>query len=105
MSVSSRFMGVLAVLFLAGSLLPAASGARPGDLVPEFGVDGLSATTPDPAGREAPSDMERLPNGSMLVAGSTGSGSSALLVKYRPDGSADPDFGDQGRIRNDGRGW
>jgi len=103
--VSSRFLVFLAVCFLGGVLLPDGSLARPGDPVESFGTDGLAVTTPDPAGREAPAGLERLPDGSLLAAGSAASGDGSLLIKYRPDGSIDSSFGDQGKVRGSGPGW
>jgi uncharacterized delta-60 repeat protein len=96
---------VLATAVLAGTVaaLPASSAyaAQAGFPDPTFGVDGLVATAFEGARSSAASAVAVQRDGRIVVAGvTTGPDdvSRLALVRYRPDGSLDPSFGDGGRV-------
>ncbi|MEA2825963.1 MAG: hypothetical protein QOG43_402, partial [Actinomycetota bacterium] len=69
---------------------------------PTFGTDARTFT--DLPGYEAPSAIVVLPDGGLLVAGSTSDGS--FLARYLPDGQPDPAYGTAGVVLDTlGTGW
>ncbi|HEX8086063.1 MAG TPA: delta-60 repeat domain-containing protein [Solirubrobacteraceae bacterium] len=75
----------------------------PGFLVARFGADGRVAgvaRTPFPQGAAVASDVVALADGSAIAVGSAAPGGDAewALVRYGPDGTLDPAFGDGGRV-------
>ncbi len=77
--------------------------AGEGDLDPSFGIGGKSST--DITGQlldDAVGDIALLPDGRILVAGTTSSGfpseRDAAVVLFRTDGSVDDSFGQRGRV-------
>jgi uncharacterized delta-60 repeat protein len=90
-----RSIALLVVLGLAGTL-PGAAGAAPGDLDPSFGNGGV-VTTSFGVGAEAYA-AAILPNGKIVVAGST---NTFALARYLPDGALDPVFHGDGKVTTD----
>ena len=78
-----------------------------GALVDDFGVGGV-VTTAAP-GTPAVEDLGVLPEGRIVALGSAAVGvdvqnTGFLVVRYLPDGSLDPSFGEDGRVTVDFRG-
>lgn len=68
---------------------------KQGTLDPLFGEEGVTRT--DSRGtRNAASGMALLPDGKLLLAGTTTPHRVGLLARYRKDGRLDPEFGDSG---------
>lgn len=73
-----------------------------GELDPKFGEGGVRRT--DFGGIETGHAIALLPGGTIIVGGRavTGEdGADLALAAYRPDGSLEPSFGRQGRVRTD----
>jgi uncharacterized delta-60 repeat protein len=100
----------IAVLAMASSAaLSTPSAASPGDLDPSFGVRGVAIAHLDT--RTTGRLVTAQPDGSILAAGVTGSAlqcshvgciwpnSEAVIVRFSPDGSRDPGFGEGGVAR------
>ena len=86
-------------LLAALALLLTASGAhaQAGALDPSFGDGGIVLT--DPGGNGIAFDLAVLPSGEIVVAGRAGN--DIALVRYAPDGSLDPAFGEGGIVTTD----
>jgi uncharacterized delta-60 repeat protein len=84
---------------LAVALAPAAS-AVPGALDPSFSADGQTTTR---FGQDVAVGAVAAQGRRILVAGTsvTPSGQDGAIVRYRADGSRDPSFGRNGRVRLD----
>jgi uncharacterized delta-60 repeat protein len=99
---------------LAGLLLlPLQLGALgAGDLDSSFGGDGIVTTNFETNDDESSHDnayaLALQPDGKIVVAGSSGfdntDDSRFALARYLPNGTLDPTFGDQGRVRTDFNG-
>ncbi|MFC9298645.1 calcium-binding protein [Streptomyces sp. NPDC057010] len=85
--------------------VPGAALAAPGDLDPTFGEGGVVIT--DLIYYEYTNDMVLQPDGKILTVGSQSpaeggeNGSDFSLVRYNPNGSPDPGFGDGGAVTTD----
>ena len=71
---------------------------RAGDLDPAFNAGGTVTTDFAGAG-DAAAGVAIQPDGRIVVAG--GSGTDFGLIRYRPDGTLDQDFGTDGRVSTD----
>lgn len=78
------------------TIMALASGAfgAAGDLDLSFDGDGIALT--EVAGQDDANAIVATPDGGLVAAGEANF--SAALVRYRPDGSLDPDFGDAGHV-------
>ncbi|HEX2087760.1 MAG TPA: hypothetical protein VHF89_18895, partial [Solirubrobacteraceae bacterium] len=107
-AADGRFERYDAVAALAdgGALVAGAADLPDGDqgfLLARFAPDGgvaRATATPFPGGVATAHALLALPDGSAIVAGSAGGGAAAdwALARYRPDGTLDPSFGDDGRV-------
>ncbi|GAA2146878.1 hypothetical protein GCM10009844_23520 [Nocardioides koreensis] len=79
----------------AGDAFGLVAYRRDGSPDPGFGTGG-AVTTDVTAGPDQVLDLRRRPDGSILAAGTAGEGFA--IVRYRPDGTLDPGFGDAGVV-------
>ncbi len=101
--MSFRYLGSDALFFMVFVAPCTLVLAGEGDLDPSFGTGGKSSA--DITGQfldDAVGDIALLPDGRILVAGTTSSGfpseHDAAVVLFRPDGSVDETFGQSGRV-------
>jgi uncharacterized delta-60 repeat protein len=101
MVVSQRARSLLSAPLAVTLLLSAQSGApaAPGDLDPTFGHDGRVLTGFESASaQDLASDVAVQSDGKIMAVGGTFLGGFAL-ARYEADGSLDPAFGGDGRVR------
>ena len=102
---SSRLIAAMAALSLAfvGLVAPNAARATSGDLDPTFSGDGFLTASFGPL--TSTSDVADAvtvdQQGRILVAGSTSKGNDFAILRYQPDGSLDPSWSFDGRVRTD----
>lgn len=93
---------MLAATIATGSLHAAAAAGS--DLDPDFGDGGKVVVAPPEGAGERSAAQAMLPDGRILVAG-TGfparTGSVFMALRFEPDGTLDPTFGDGGRVWTD----
>jgi uncharacterized delta-60 repeat protein len=75
-----------------------------GTLDPAFGGDGIVRTDLTNSGDGA-EDLVIQPNGRIVVVGEAGLNPRFALVRYMPDGTRDPAFGDRGMVLTTFGGW
>src|SRR5438093_1317674 len=90
-----------AVLFGAAMLLPCGATAAPGDLDPTFGTGGIVRT--DLTGRyDAGTALALQRDGRLVAVGRADTSTPDFgVVRYRPDGTLDPSFGNRGLVTTD----
>ncbi len=99
--VGSRASGDLTTYNTVIARLDATNGALD---TTTFGTGGITTIPVEASRYDAASDLEILPDGSIIVAGlyDTGSNYESYLLKLTGGGVLDPDFGDGGIVRNPG---
>ena len=95
---SLRSLRRLSGVLLAATLttLPSPANAAPGSLDPSFGVDGWVVTELGGMVSTYASAVAVQPDGRIVVAGSAFN--RFMVVRYLPDGTLDPSFGDDGIV-------
>jgi uncharacterized delta-60 repeat protein len=97
----------VSVLVVAGALVlaDAPALAAPSDVDPAFSGDGKTTTSFGRGNNESPA-VAIQPDGKLVVAGSiVGPVPAAFVGRYTSDGTLDPTFGGDGKVRmRDGKG-
>jgi uncharacterized delta-60 repeat protein len=88
------------VAVLASVLLALPAQAAPGDLDPTFSGNGKVTTNFTP-GLDDGSDVAIQDNGKIVVVGLAGAGGTFGIARYLTNGTLDPTFGGDGKVRTD----